>query len=90
MIRRAWKERDAPALERVPRPHCRAGAGRQHCRVVVALGPELSVSHVTGGACSTSDIVEADALVSRTTYRCTVPIFSGEVTAQAICARFRP
>ena len=54
------------------------------------FGPELSVSHVSGGACSTSDIVEADALASRTTYRCTVPTFSGEVTAQAICARFRP
>lgn len=43
-------------------------------------------THVSGGACSTSDIVEADALVSDNNYRCTVPTFSGEVTAQAVCA----
>ena len=41
--------------------------------------------YMSGGACSTSDIVEADAFVSRKTYKCTVPTFSGEVVAQAIC-----
>jgi len=43
-------------------------------------------THVSGGACSTSDIVEADAFVNRFTYKCTLPTFSGEVVAQAICA----
>ncbi len=41
--------------------------------------------YLSGGACSTSDIVEADAFVSPRIYRCTVPTFSGEVIAQAIC-----
>lgn len=41
--------------------------------------------YLTGGACSTSDIVEADAFIAPTTYSCTVPTFSGEVVAQAIC-----
>ena len=41
--------------------------------------------YLTGGACSTSDIVEADAFIGPTTYSCTVPTFSGEVVAQAIC-----
>jgi len=41
--------------------------------------------YLSGGACSTSDIVEADAFVSYKSYRCTVPTFSGEVVAQAIC-----
>lgn len=40
---------------------------------------------MTGGACSTSDIVEADAWVGHKSYTCTVPTFSGEVVAQAIC-----
>ena len=40
---------------------------------------------LSGGACSTSDIVEADAFVGPTTYSCTVPTFSGEVVAQAVC-----
>ena len=53
------------------------------------FGSVESVAYLSGGACSTSDIVEADALVSRNTYRCTVPTFSGEVTAQAICVAFR-
>ena len=39
----------------------------------------------TGGACSTSDIVEADAFASTSSYSCTVPTFSGEVTAQVYC-----
>jgi len=39
----------------------------------------------TGGACSTSDIVEADATASQWAYSCTVPTFSGEVTAQVYC-----
>lgn len=41
--------------------------------------------YLSGGACSTSDIVEADAFASDMTYKCTVPTFSGEVVAQAIC-----
>lgn len=44
--------------------------------------------YMSGGACSTSDIVEADAFVSGNTYKCTVPTFSGEVVAQAICVVF--
>lgn len=40
---------------------------------------------MSGGACSTSDIVEADAWVGHKSYHCTVPTFSGEVIAQAIC-----
>lgn len=44
-----------------------------------------SIAFLSGGACSTSDIVEADALASPNNYRCTVPTFSGEVVAQAIC-----
>lgn len=47
------------------------------------------IEYMSGGACSTSDIVEADAAVSPETYRCTVPTFSGEVTAQAICVPYR-
>lgn len=47
------------------------------------------IEFLSGGACSTSDIVEADAAVSPETYRCTVPTFSGEVTAQAICVPYR-
>jgi len=43
------------------------------------------IQYLSGGACSTSDIVEADAFVGPRTYRCTVPTFSGEVVAQAIC-----
>ena len=39
----------------------------------------------TGGACTTSDIVEADSWVGHRSYHCTVPTFSGEVIAQAIC-----
>lgn len=53
------------------------------------FGAIRSVEYLSGGACSTSDIVEADAIVSPETYRCTVPTFSGEVTAQAICVAFR-
>jgi len=45
----------------------------------------LYVGNVTGGACSTSDIVEADAFIGHRTYKCTVPTFSGEVIAQAAC-----
>jgi hypothetical protein len=42
-------------------------------------------THASGGACSTSDIVEADAFAGPNSYKCTVPTFSGEVVAQAIC-----
>lgn len=41
--------------------------------------------YISGGACSTSDIVEADAFIDDRAYRCTVPTFSGEVVAQAVC-----
>lgn len=53
------------------------------------FGSVRNVAYLSGGACSTSDIVEADALASRRNYRCTEPTFSGEVTAQAICVAFR-
>ncbi len=53
------------------------------------FGTTRYTEYLSGGACSTSDIVEADAAVSPETYRCTVPTFSGEVTAQAICVAFR-
>jgi len=39
----------------------------------------------TGGACRTSDIVEADATANLNGYQCAVPTFSGEVTAQVYC-----
>lgn len=52
------------------------------------FGGTRYVSYMSGGACSTSDIVEADAFISPLTYRCTVPTFSGEVVAQAICVFF--
>lgn len=51
-------------------------------------GGTVSLAYLSGGACATSDIVEADAFVSDRTYKCTVPTFSGEVTAQAVCVRF--
>jgi len=41
--------------------------------------------YISGGACSTSDIVESDSWVGHSSYHCTVPTFSGEVIAQAIC-----
>jgi hypothetical protein len=41
--------------------------------------------YVSGGACTTSDIVEADAFISDKAYKCTVPTFSGLVVAQAVC-----
>ncbi|MFT6305856.1 MAG: hypothetical protein ACI82O_004281 [Patiriisocius sp.] len=44
-----------------------------------------SSTAATGGACATSDIVEADAFASTSSYSCTVPTFSGEVTAQVYC-----
>lgn len=49
------------------------------------LDPPRFTRYVSGGACSTSDIVEADAFISDRTYKCTVPTFSGEVVAQAVC-----
>ena len=51
-------------------------------------GETVSLAYLSGGACSTSDIVEADAFVSDRTYKCTVPTFSGEVVAQGVCVRF--
>jgi len=51
----------------------------------VEYARELILSYMSGGACSTSDIVEADAWVGHRSYSCTVPTFSGEVVAQAIC-----
>ena len=44
--------------------------------------------YLSGGACSTSDIVEADAFIGPQTYSCTVPTYSGEVVAQAICVLY--
>lgn len=41
--------------------------------------------YMTGGACTTSDIVEADSWIGHKSYHCTVPTFSGEVVAMAIC-----
>lgn len=45
----------------------------------------VRINYMSGGACSTSDIVEADAFISEDAYKCTVPTYSGEVVAQAIC-----
>lgn len=44
-----------------------------------------TIDYMSGGGCSTSDIVEADAFVAHMSYKCTVPTYSGEVVAQAIC-----
>ncbi len=46
---------------------------------------EIYLRYMSGGACSTSDIVEADGWIGHRSYSCTVPTFSGEVVAQAIC-----
>lgn len=43
----------------------------------------------TGGSCTTSDIVEADSWAGGYTYNCTVPTFSGEVTAAVYCLNLR-
>ena len=48
-------------------------------------GQTIYPRYMSGGACSTSDIVEADAWIGHYSYSCTVPTFSGEVVAQAIC-----
>jgi hypothetical protein len=44
-----------------------------------------NIRYLTGGACSTSDFVEADVFIGPTSYSCTMPTFSGEVVAQAFC-----
>jgi hypothetical protein len=44
-------------------------------------------NRMTGGACTTSDIVEADSWMGHRSYKCTVPTFSGEVVAMAMCFR---
>lgn len=49
-------------------------------------GQLLFLISATGGACSTSDIVEADAFIQPLSYKCTLPTFSGEVVAQVVCA----
>lgn len=51
----------------------------------IAYLSQVYTQYLSGGACSTSDIVEADAFVGPRTYSCTVPTYSGEVVAQAIC-----
>ncbi len=51
------------------------------CRAVCPLEHDIA----TGGACSTSDIIEADATATTISYQCTVPLFSGFVTAQVYC-----
>lgn len=48
-------------------------------------GNSRYIRYLSGGACSTSDIVEADAFLGPDSYKCTVPTYSGEVVAQAIC-----
>lgn len=48
----------------------------------------VNTDYLSGGACSTSDIVEADAFIGPQTYSCTVPTYSGEVVAQAICVLY--
>lgn len=49
------------------------------------LDPPRFTLYLSGGGCATSDIVEADVFIGNQTYSCTVPTFSGEVVAQAIC-----
>lgn len=51
----------------------------------IAYLSRVTTHYLSGGACSTSDIVEADAFVGPRTYSCTVPTYSGEVVAQAVC-----
>lgn len=51
------------------------------CRAVCPLEHDIA----TGGACSTSDIIEADATATTISYQCTVPLFSGFVTAHVYC-----
>ncbi len=65
-----------------PGESCIAVCPNQH---VTQFGFTRSIDFMSGGACSTSDIVEADAFISSRSYKCTVPTFSGEVVAQAIC-----
>ena len=52
------------------------------------FGSRVYTDYLSGGACSTSDIVEADAFIGPQTYSCTVPTYSGEVVAQAICVLY--
>lgn len=51
------------------------------CRAICPLQHDIA----TGGACSTSDIVEADATATTISYQCSVPLFSGFVTAHVYC-----
>ena len=67
-----------------PGESCLAACPRSH----EGLYETHYTQYMSGGACSTSDIVEADAFVSGNTYKCAVPTFSGEVVAQAICVLF--
>ena len=58
------------------------GAGESCVASCSAVGrPDAA----TGGACATSDIVEADAVGGVNTYSCTVPTASGRVSAQVYC-----
>ncbi len=57
----------------------------ESCSVSCRISGSFGVA--TGGACATSDIVESDATAGPTSYSCTVPTFSGEVTAQVYCMR---
>ena len=62
---------------------CRNVAGGESC--VASCSAVGRPASATGGACATSDIVEADAVGGVNTYSCTVPTFSGQVSAQVYC-----
>ena len=64
---------------------CRDVGPGESCTASCRLPDDSVVRVATGGACSTSDIVEADASASPFSYSCAVPTFSGEVRAQAYC-----
>jgi len=62
---------------------CKDVSPGESCSASCLLPGDFHIA--TGGACATSDIVEADAYASTFTYTCTVPTYSGEVTAQVYC-----
>jgi len=62
---------------------CRNVGAGETCSASCRLPGEVRLA--TGGSCSTSAIVEADASASPFSYSCTVPTFSGEVRASAYC-----
>ncbi len=64
-----------------PGESCIANCGS----VSTHTNPPKTPRYMSGGGCATSDIVEADAFIGQYTYQCTVPTYSGEVIATAIC-----